>query len=294
MTKSLRAVTALAVMFLCLPLLGLPPHAQAQPAAPEVMADGVCVIDGASGAIVYAKNPNERFPMASTTKTMTAILALEKADLKRRVVVDVSWDEIPDSSIMGLDLMEELTIEDLLYGLMLPSGNDAARAIARSIAGDDYRFAQMMNSKAQELGLVNTHYMNPHGRNEDDHYTSACDLAKLGYYAMQNPVFRKIVATTRITIDGRYGVYPLRNINRFLLNYPGADGIKTGFDDARVPSTGLAAGSAVQASAVRGGRRGYVAVLHTWGNYATEAAAIMDYFFYNYDALVAFPRVSSR
>lgn len=285
MTNLLLAIRALLLALLCFPLLGFPAVARAQPAAPQVMADGVCIIDGASGAIVYSKNPDKRYPMASTTKTMTAVLALEMTDIKRRVVVDVSWDEIPDSSIMGLDLMEEVTIEDLLYGLMLPSGNDAARAIARSIAGDDYRFAQLMNSKAQELGLVNTHYVNPHGRNQEDHYTSACDLAKLGQYAMQNPVFRQIVGTKQATVLGRYGTYPLRNVNRFLLDYPGADGVKTGFDDERIPTTGLAAGSAVVASAVRDGHRGYVAVLHTWANYATEAAELMDYFFNNHAAL---------
>jgi D-alanyl-D-alanine carboxypeptidase (penicillin-binding protein 5/6) len=182
--------------------------------------------------------------------------------------------------------MEELTIEDLLFGLMLPSGNDAARAIARSIAGDDYRFAQLMNNKALELGLVNTHYVNPHGRNQEGHYTSACDLARLGRYAMQNPSFRQIVGTKRVSIQGRFGGYPMQNINRFLLDYRGANGIKTGYDDERIPTTGQSAGSAVIASAERDGRTGYVAVLHTWANYATEAANLMDYFFNNYAALV--------
>ncbi|MCL5110055.1 MAG: serine hydrolase [Chloroflexi bacterium] len=275
MKKSLFAAPALIL------ILVLAPLALAAPAAaPSINADGVCVIDGASGAVVYSENPHKRFPMASVTKVMTAVLAIEKSDIKQKVVVDVSWDEIPDSSIMGLDLMEELTIEQLLYGLMLPSGNDAARAIARSIAGDDYRFAEMMNQKAQELGLVDTHYKNPHGRDEDGHYTSACDLATLGRYAMRYPEFRQIVATKRISFDGRFGAYNLRNINRFLLNYPGADGIKTGYDD--LPnSDGVAALSSVIATAERDGRRGYVAILHSYGDYAAQAATMMDFFFNN-------------
>ncbi len=265
--RPLLALAAIAL--LVLPLLLAPGGAAAanQPTAPEVVAEGVAILD-ANGTMVFGKNPHKRFAMASLTKTMTAVVALERADINRRVVIDVTWDEIPDSSIMGLALMDELTIEDLLYGMMLPSGNDAARAIARAIAGDEYRFAKLMNQKARELGMFDTHYKNPHGMDEEGHYSSAYDQAKLGLYAMQNPIFRQIVATRSKEVRGR-GVYPLRNINR-VLNYPGADGIKTGFtDNAR---------AAVIASAERNGRRVYVAVLRTW-DYATEAMKLMDYYF---------------
>ncbi|MDA8216571.1 MAG: D-alanyl-D-alanine carboxypeptidase, partial [Dehalococcoidales bacterium] len=276
-------ISLLFAAFLALPLLlGFPARGSAGPAAaPEVSAQGIALLDGATGQMVYGKNPHERFAMASLTKTMTAVVALEHGDIDRKVVVDVTWDEIPDSSIMGLSLMEELTIRDLLYGMMLPSGNDAARAIARAIAGDEYRFAQLMNEKARELGMTDTHYVNPHGMDAEEHYSSAYDQAKLGMYAMQNPLFRKIVSTTSITVRG-IGVYPLRNINRVLLNYDGCDGIKTGYtDNAR---------SAVIATAERDGRRVYVGVLRSW-DYTSDAIAMMDYYFQN--GLGEFPESAS-
>ncbi|MHB1004148.1 MAG: D-alanyl-D-alanine carboxypeptidase family protein [Chloroflexota bacterium] len=280
--KSARRAWLLLVLIACVavaPMLMAPPRALAVgPAAPEVVAQGVAILDEA-GNLVYGKNPHKRYAMASLTKTMTAVVALENSDIKKRVLVDVSWDEIPDSSIMGLSLMEEVTIEEMLYGLMLPSGNDAARAIARAISGDEYRFAELMNAKAKELGMLNTQYKNPHGMDEDGHYTSAYDLAVLGRYAMRNPTFRQIVATKNITVHGK-GIYPLRNINHVLYNYEGADGIKTGFtDNAR---------AGVLASAVRAGKRVYVSLLRTW-NYATEAAQMMDYYFGNVDSLSPIP-----
>lgn len=252
------------------------------PAAPEVGAEGVAILDGETGALVYGKNPHKRFAMASLTKTMTAVVALETTDIKRRVVIDVTWDELPDSSIMGLSLMEELTIEDLLYGLMLPSGNDAARAIARSISGDEYRFAKLMNRKAEEIGLKDTRFANPHGMDQDGHYSTAFDQAKLGMYAMRNPVFARIVATDRITITG-HGIYPLNNINRVLDRYPGCDGIKTGYTEN--------AYTAVVTSAQREGRRVYVAVLRSW-DYAGDAIRMMDYYFENASLLVPRPQAA--
>ncbi|MHB9093021.1 MAG: D-alanyl-D-alanine carboxypeptidase family protein, partial [Chloroflexota bacterium] len=144
--KSARRAWLLLVLIACVavaPMLMAPPRALAVgPAAPEVVAQGVAILDEA-GNLVYGKNPHKRYAMASLTKTMTAVVALENSDIKKRVLVDVSWDEIPDSSIMGLSLMEEVTIEEMLYGLMLPSGNDAARAIARAISGDEYHFAEL-------------------------------------------------------------------------------------------------------------------------------------------------------
>jgi serine-type D-Ala-D-Ala carboxypeptidase (penicillin-binding protein 5/6) len=268
-----------AVLLLILPLLlaSAPPPATALgPAAnqPSFGASAVAILDE-TGALVYGKDPHERYAMASLTKTMTALVALERIDVNQRVVVDVTWDEIPDSSIMGLALMEELTIKDLLYGLMLPSGNDAARAIARAVSGDEYRFAKLMTAKARELGMYNTQYKNPHGMDEEGHYSTAYDQALLGMYAMHNPVLAEVVDTRRITIRGR-GIYPLRNINRVLDTFPGCDGIKTGFtDNAR---------AAVVATAVQDGRRAYVGVLHTW-DYATDATNLLYYYFDNYSVL---------
>ncbi|MHB1132884.1 MAG: D-alanyl-D-alanine carboxypeptidase family protein [Chloroflexota bacterium] len=277
MNRATRVLVALLLLLACAPLYYPAAGAAAAPSGILLNAEGACIVD-ADGAIVYESGGDKRLPMASTTKTMTAVVALEQTDINRRVLVDVAWDEIPDSSIMGLDLMEELTIEELLYGLMLPSGNDAARAIARSIAGDDYRFAKLMTAKARELGLTNTQFKNPHGRDTPGHYTSACDLAQLGRYAMTFPEIRRIVATTRYTVEGRNGVYPMRNVNRFLTTYDGATGIKTGFDDLAL--------NAIVASAERDGRTAYVALLRTYGDYATEAAGLMNYYFNDFPSLL--------
>lgn len=268
--RLLLPILAIALLVALLPAL----PAGAQPAPPEVGADGVAILNEA-GEMVYGKNPHERFAMASLTKTMTALVALDHLDINQKVVVDVSWDEIPDSSIMGLGLMEELTIKDLLYGLMLPSGNDAARALARAVAGDEYRFAKLMNEKARELGLMNTQFKNPHGMDEEGHYSTAYDQARLGLYAMHHPVLAEVVGTRNITVRGR-GVYPLRNINQVMNTFPGCDGVKTGFtDNAR---------AAVVATAERDGRRAYVGVLHTW-DYASDATAMLQYYFDNADSL---------
>lgn len=273
-------IVALLAALIVLPSFLAPRAAEAlnPPAAPEVVGEGAAIIDE-EGNLVFGKNPHKRYAMASLTKTMTAVVALERIDLGRRVLVDVAWDEIPDSSIMGLGLMEELTVEDLLYGLMLPSGNDAARAIARAISGDEYRFTKLMNAKARELGMINTQFKNPHGMDEDGHYSSAYDQAILGRYAMQNPTLAKIVATRTATVRGR-GIYPLRNVNRVPSNYEWADGVKTGFTDN--------AWSSVVASANRDGRRVYVAVLRST-SYVADAINLLNYYYDNASAFVALP-----
>jgi len=274
-------VGAIALLFL--PLFVAPSVRAAEPPpAPDVVADGVAILDE-NGNMVYGKNPHKHLRPASMTKTMTALVVLDHLDIHQKTVIDVSWDEVPDSSIMGLAPMDEMTIEDLLYGLMLPSGNDAARALARAVSGDEYRFVKLMNQKAQQLGLVDTHFMNPHGRDQDGHYTSAYDLARLGYFVMHNPILAKIVNTRQKTVYAK-GIYPMRNINRVLTTYEGADGVKTGYDDLAL--------AGVIATAVRDGRRVYVTLMHT-GDYATEAGEMMDYYFANYSTLVPLPSVGA-
>ncbi len=281
LNKHRTLLPLITIALLLLPFLVTPPSAGAlaPSAAPEVQASGVAVLDE-NGNLVYGENPHGRYPMASTTKMTTALVAMDQIDIHRKVVIDVSWDEIPDSSVMGLSLMEEMTIEDLLYGLMLPSGNDAAMAIARAVSGDAYRFVELMNAKAKELGLVDTHYMNPHGRDEEGHYSSAYDLARVGYFLMQNPTLARVVGTKYKTVNAR-GVYTLRNLVPVLYNYPGADGIKTGYDDKALHS--------IVATAVRDGKRVYVALIHDPGDFGAEAEQLMDYYFANADALPPLP-----
>jgi D-alanyl-D-alanine carboxypeptidase (penicillin-binding protein 5/6) len=169
------------------------------------------------------------------------------------------------SSIMGLSPGQRLTVRTLLYGLMLPSGNDAAEQLARGIAESREQFVGWMNALAtDDLGLANTHFTNPHGLDADGHYSSAYDLAQLARRAMRDDVFRDIVATPRIRTEGLV----LEGHNPLIGVYPGADGIKTGSTDA--------AGLAIVGSAVRGGHRVYVVVLHS-EDLLADCTALFDW-----------------
>jgi D-alanyl-D-alanine carboxypeptidase (penicillin-binding protein 5/6) len=197
---------------------------------PATAATSAVVMDVASRRVLYAKNPHIRLPMASTTKIMTAILAIEMGDLDDVVTVSPRAVGIEGSSIY-LGKGEKLTLEDLLYGLMLRSGNDAAVAIAEHIGGTVENFVNLMNRKAFQIGAKNTNFVNPHGLHDDNHYTTAYDLALISAYAMENPVFRTIASTKRKTIpwEGRNYSRVLQNKNALLWDYEGANGIKTGY-----------------------------------------------------------------
>ena len=159
------------------------------------------VIEPNSNCVLEAFNENEKLPMASTTKIMTAIIAIENnADLTKVVSAPHKAVGIEGTSIY-LRENEELSIKDLLYGLILASGNDSASALAIITSGSEDAFVQLMNNKVAELGLENTHFTNPHGLHDEQHFTTAIDLAKITAYAMQNDVFREIVSTKRHTIS---------------------------------------------------------------------------------------------
>lgn len=194
-----------------------------------VSAQSAILIDAESGSVIFEKDAEKRLPMASTTKIMTALIALESGNLDRTVVVDENSVGIEGSSLY-LKSGETLTMEELLYGLLLASANDAATAIACEIAGNCESFAVLMNERAQQLGLSNTHFTNPHGLDDSEHYTSAHDLATLTTEAMQNESFREIVSTVQKNISqGDNGVRCLVNHNRLLKSYDGAVGVKTGY-----------------------------------------------------------------
>lgn len=201
--------------------------------APEVSASSAILIEADTGEVIFEKNANERLPMASTTKIMTAVVALEAIsdeDLSRTVSVAESACGVEGSSIY-LTPGEELSLEELLYAMLLESANDAAAAIACEIAGGVEEFAVLMNSTAHRLGLSDTHFTNPHGLDNEAHYTTASDLARLTAYAMQNEHFREIVSTYRYTIpqNGDEGVRVLLNHNKLLRMSKDAIGVKTGF-----------------------------------------------------------------
>lgn len=186
------------------------------------------IYDRASRKILYEKNGNKQTPMASTTKIMTAIVVMENSDLSDIVTID-SKSAGTGGSRLGLKKNDKITVHDLLYGLMLRSGNDAAVALARYVGGSIEGFAEMMNKKAIELGLINSHFVVPHGLDMDGHYTSAYELAKITDYALNISKIKEIVGTKSytVTINGQPRI--ISNTNELLGNLYGVYGVKTGF-----------------------------------------------------------------
>lgn len=188
-----------------------------------------CIVyDRNSHMILYGKNETKQVKMASTTKIMTSLIIIENCNLSETIEVSQKAAGTGGSRL-GLKTGDKITIKDLLYGLMLCSGNDAAVALAEYAGGDISGFAKLMNNKAKELGLANTHYESPHGLDSDGHYTTAYELALLSDYALKNETFSKIVGTKNytVTING----YPknLSNTNELLGYLDGVYGVKTGF-----------------------------------------------------------------
>ncbi len=207
-----------------------------------ISAQKAYVLDAVSGRVLYERNSAERSLIASTTKIMTALIVCEQCNVLDRMRIPKEAVGIEGSS-MYLQEGEVLTLQELLYGLMLSSGNDAAVALAIYCGGTVEGFAQLMNDKARVLGLSGTHFENPNGLDSPGHYSTARDLAKLAAYAMENPIFAKTVSAKQIKIGERY----LTNHNKLLWRVGGADGVKTGYTKA--------AGRILVSSAVREGRR---------------------------------------
>ncbi len=201
-------------------------------AAPDVSARACVVIESESGRVLYQKNAANRLPMASTTKIMTALVALEQGN--REDIVKISSSAAgTEGSSMYLESGETMTLEELLYGLMLASGNDAAVAIAEHFGGMD-AFVALMNEKAEQIGAKNSHFSNPNGLPDESHYSTAADMAKITAYALKNPDFARIVATKSYRIAGEGKAYPrsLTNHNKLLSMYDSCIGVKTGFTKA--------------------------------------------------------------
>lgn len=198
--------------------------------AVSVSAESAVLIEAESGKIIYAKDENTRRGMASTTKIMTAIVAIENMPLDTVVTVPAQAAGVEGSSVY-LKSGEKITLENLLYALMLQSANDAAAAIAYAVGGSIEGFADMMNAKAEELGLHDTHFENPHGLDGEAHYTTAYELALIAAYALKNETFARIVSTEKMNIPAN-GEIPARflvNHNRLLRTYDDVIGVKTGF-----------------------------------------------------------------
>lgn len=207
-----------------------------------ISAQSAILMDAQTGRVLYEKQPDKQSLIASTTKIMTALVVCEQCNVLDRVRIPKDAVGIEGSS-MYLQEGEVLTVQDLLYGLMLRSGNDAAVALAIYCGGTVEGFSELMNDKAWKLGMKQSHFVNPHGLDSPEHYSTARDMAVLASHAMENPIFAKTVATKTVTIGNR----SLRNHNKLLWQIAGADGIKTGFTKA--------AGRILVSSAIRQDRR---------------------------------------
>ncbi|MGE5701650.1 MAG: D-alanyl-D-alanine carboxypeptidase family protein [Clostridia bacterium] len=189
------------------------------------------LIDGTTGTVLYQKNPDERLFPASITKIATGIYAIENGNPADIVTVSKKARNVEGTRVY-LAEGEKVTLEKLEYGLMMHSGNDAAIAIAEHMEGSTERFGEKLTEFIKEkTGVKNTNFTNPHGLHDDNHYTTAADMAKIAQYAMKNPKFREIVATKRLKWDGAEWQTVLVNHNKMLTNYEGATGIKNGFTD---------------------------------------------------------------
>ena len=195
---------------------------------PKINSRSAVVYDRKSKKVIWGKKENERRPMASTTKIMTAIVVLENANLDDTVTVSKKAAGTGGSRL-GLKTGDKITINNLLYGLLLVSGNDAAVALAEHVSGSVESFAEKMNQKAEEMNLEDTHFIVPHGLDMENHYTTALELAEMADYAMNNKKFAEIVATKIATISINGRTKSLKNTNELLGNLEGVNGVKTGF-----------------------------------------------------------------
>lgn len=241
-----------------------------------VSAESAILIDSGSGRILYEQNAYEKLPMASTTKIMTGLLACESEKLNENVKVS-AFASGTEGSSLWLKIGEKQTLENLTYGLMLKSGNDAAVAIAEYLAGNTDAFALLMNERARELGAVNTNFENPHGLDSSKHYTTAYDLAVIAKAAMKNESFRKIVSTKTYSIpmQGENWDRVLKNHNKLLWNYEGCIGVKTGFTKK--------SGRCLVSCALRDGQELICVTLNApndWSDHKT----LLDYGFENFKA----------
>ncbi len=249
----------------------------------SVSATAAVLMNGDTGEILWSKNPEERLPMASTTKIMTALLLAEQPDLSVTLTVTEEMATVEGSS-MGLLPGDTVSYHDLLYGMLLASGNDAANTTAIALGGSVEGFAAIMNREAEAIGLTNTHFVTPSGLDDPDHYTTAYDLAKLAMYALQNENFAEACASSSATLC--YGNPPyqrtLTNHNKLLSRYDGCIGVKTGFTKK--------SGRCLVSAAEREDARLIAVTLHApddWNDHVT----MLDYGFRDFETVTLAPEI---
>lgn len=261
-----RIFTVLIVMSMLLMSVSI--RASALPAAPDISARSCILIHCGDGRVLYEKNADAKMLIASTTQIMTAIVVIKNCSMSDRIVIKPGWCGAEGSS-MYLKAGQSYTVEQLLTGMMLVSGNDAAVALACYTAGSVVKFAKLMNSKAQELGMTGSSFKNPNGLDEKGHYSTAGDMAKLTQYCMQNQAFRSIVSQKSADIGGR----TLVNHNKLLWSLKGCIGVKTGYT--------MACGRLLVSCCERDGTR-LVCVTLSDPNDWTDHTALYEWAFRNY------------
>lgn len=238
---------------------------------PSLSAESAVLIDSKTGRVIYSLNHNLRRPMASTTKIMTALLAIEYGELDSKVKIKTNAVGVEGSSIY-LKIGEEILLKDLIYGLMLRSGNDAAVAIAEHISGSVDNFVALMNKKAREIGALNTNFVNPHGLHDPNHYSTAYDMAIITREAMKLDFFKEVSKTKNWVASREINQY-FSNKNDVVWRYKGGDGVKIGYTKA--------AGRCLVASATRNEMQ-LIAVVLNDGNWFNDCYNMLDYGFENY------------
>lgn len=259
------------------PKTGETDTAAAETPAPAVAARAWTLMDIRTGEFLVGESGDERLPMASTTKIMLALVVLEEANLDEEVVIsqDAASFAVPLYSNVGLFPGDTVSVRELLMASMISSGDDAAYALAEHLGdGSVEQFMEMMNRKADELSLGNTHFENPVGFDDEEHYSSARDLAKMARLAFQHPEFREIAATAEATISTQDRVIPLVNTNELLFTYAPTTGVKTGTTPAAGPSLVASAAS---------GDESYITVVLDDEQRFEDAAVMLEYGFAAYD-----------
>ena len=273
------------IIILIILLFGLfePVYGEEQTAAvepPVISAQNAIMIESNSGEVLYEKNASERAYPASITKILTALLAIENGDLDKKVKISPKAVGVEGSSIY-LASGEQIPLRDLVYGLMLRSGNDAAVAISEEIGGSTDDFVVMMNEKAHELGASNSHFMNPSGLHNKEHYTTAEDMAKIAQAAMKNSEFKKVAAAKSWVTDRGEGKYNyFFNKNKVVYQYNGGNGIKIGYTKA--------AGRTLVASSERNGME-LICVVMNAPDWFQDTYKLMDYAYNQYETTTVIP-----
>jgi len=256
-------------------------------AVPSIKARSAILVDSLRGQVLFQKQPEQKLHISAACKIMTALVAIENANLDSKVTISKDSVEA-EGSALSLEVGEKYSVEDLVYGIMMTSANDAAKALAEYIGGDVHKFVALMNNKANELNMKDTKFVNPTGLYDESQYTTAHDVALLMRYAVNNPEFNKIFSTRALPwISGNGEVKVLTNQNKLFWSYDGVDGGKTGFNN-KEHQTAITTAS-------KGGQRLICIVLDSPEESVFEdSAKILDYGFNNFKVSVLVPKNSPQ